>query len=461
LPICDDERGACCAISGTCLLITQVQCEDPAIGGVFKGMGVPCLTGTCPAGACCLEDGCEKRTPANCRPAAEGDYQGDNVECVPGLCVVGACCNGIVCSRETRFICERLEFGVYKGDGTNCVGPNPCPCTDNMQCDDGNACTDNTCDPAAGCVYSPITCDDGNACINDNCDPATGCVHSPITCDDRNVCTDDSCDRDSGCVNTNNTNACADDGNPCTNDICNGNGACTHPPITPICDNGTCECGETCISCPQDCGCTSVLTWESVLTHSPNQPVPIALAIPDTGLFSEPRSGIKMIVVTFGGALNPATAIPANVTVCGNNDVTGAGISPVDLSGVVVTTATTTGDTKMEINFAPALPNFARYRIELKTTILGANGDPIQAGTGGLSRILTALQGDASGDRRVNATDVGGVRGLVGTNPIDPAILTHVRSDANNDGRINATDVGGVRGRVGNNAQSILDPICP
>jgi len=198
---------------------------------------------------------------------------------------------------------------------------------------------------------------------------------------------------------------------------------------------------------------TTVLKWESVLTHSPNQPVPIALDIPDTGLFSEPRSGVKKIVVTFDGPINPATAIPANVTVCGN-DVNNV---PVDLSLVLVSTATTTGDTKMEINFAPALPNYARYRIALKTSILAANGAPIQAD----SRILTALQGDASGDRRVGATDVGGVRSLVGINPINPATLNEVRSDAFTDGRINATDVGGVRSKVGNDARAILDPICP
>jgi hypothetical protein len=192
-------------------------------------------------------------------------------------------------------------------------------------------------------------------------------------------------------------------------------------------------------------------------TRSGQTPIDVPLNIPNDGLFSEPRSGVKKIVVTFDGALNPATAIPANVTVCGNNS---AG-SPVDLSGVVVTTATTTGDTKMEINFAPALPDYARYRIALKTSILCASGGAIQAGTGGLSRILTALQGDANGDRRVTATDLSGVRSLVGTDPIDPAVLNQVRSDANNDKRITATDLSGVRSKVGTDARTIPDPVCP
>ena len=58
-----------------------------------------------------------------------------------------------------------------------------------------------------------------------------GCVHTPIVCNDNNPCTNDSCDPALGCVFTNNTAAC-DDNNPCTvADTCGG-GACTGTPIT-------------------------------------------------------------------------------------------------------------------------------------------------------------------------------------------------------------------------------------
>src|SRR6266404_6006984 len=33
-----------------------------------------------------------------------------------------------------------------------------------LTCNDGNACTTDTCDPTRGCVFTPISCDDGNAC---------------------------------------------------------------------------------------------------------------------------------------------------------------------------------------------------------------------------------------------------------------------------------------------------------
>src|SRR5688572_25001446 len=39
-----------------------------------------------------------------------------------------------------------------------------------------------------------VDCDDFNACTNDSCDPQVGCIYESISCDDQNVCTDDSCD---------------------------------------------------------------------------------------------------------------------------------------------------------------------------------------------------------------------------------------------------------------------------
>src|SRR2546425_11935512 len=48
--------------------------------------------------------------------------------------------------------------------------------------------------PAGGCVHTPRNCDDGDPCTDDSCDPITGdCVHAPHNCDDGNACTADSC----------------------------------------------------------------------------------------------------------------------------------------------------------------------------------------------------------------------------------------------------------------------------
>jgi hypothetical protein len=49
-----------------------------------------------------------------------------------------------------------------------------------VSCDDGNACTVDSCDPQAGCQAAPRSCDDGDVCTQDACDPATGCTGTPL-----------------------------------------------------------------------------------------------------------------------------------------------------------------------------------------------------------------------------------------------------------------------------------------
>jgi len=75
-------------------------------------------------------------------------------------------------------------------------------------------CTSDLCHAAScnssfpgGCVFTLIsndTCDDGDACSVDSCDPSIGCVHVNIssTCDDGLLCTTDSCSAQFGCVST-------------------------------------------------------------------------------------------------------------------------------------------------------------------------------------------------------------------------------------------------------------------
>jgi hypothetical protein len=86
----------------------------------------------------------------------------------------------------------------------------PQTCAANAECNDGFYC--NGVESCVGQVCMPGTppdCDDGNVCTNDSCNDAGSCNHEP------------------------NTNFCADDGSECTFDICEG-GTCTHP------DSGFC-----------------------------------------------------------------------------------------------------------------------------------------------------------------------------------------------------------------------------
>jgi hypothetical protein len=195
---------------------------------------------------------------------------------------------------------------IFHVVGNRCCG---------VSCDDGNPCTNDSCNPLTGCAHAnntapcaadgnPCTldrcsngacyrpapldghaCDDGNACTTGDHCSAGACVGAPVSCDDGNVCTDDACNPSVGCVHTNNRNACADDGNICTDDVCSG-GACTHPPNAAPCDDknpctandrcsngvcgGTCQTGTKCVhGCDGGwcqmmgnvCGCGSYPPW--------------------------------------------------------------------------------------------------------------------------------------------------------------------------------------------------------
>jgi cysteine-rich repeat protein len=142
-------------------------------------------------------------------------------------------------------------------------------CQNNADCDDGNACTDDVCDPgnpnanAGGCVYSTTSCNDNNACTDDSCHPAIGCVHTPNTgpCTDGLFCTVGEHCSGGACVGAMPRN-CADN-NPCTVDTCDeGGDQCVNDPL-PLegtsCNDGlfcshpdTCQ-GGVCTGPARDC----------------------------------------------------------------------------------------------------------------------------------------------------------------------------------------------------------------
>ena len=114
------------------------------------------------------------------------------------------------------------------------VGANGCGCSQ-IDCDDGNACTTDSCLDAV-CSHT-LDYDPATQC----CDPTTGIV---TTIDDGNSYTVDACDAATGTVTHTDTapaGECADpvtgaltqidDNNPCTTDTCNPDGTVTHTPI--------------------------------------------------------------------------------------------------------------------------------------------------------------------------------------------------------------------------------------
>lgn len=92
------------------------------------------------------------------------------------------------------------DGSICTGTETCNVGTGVCQSGISLNCDDSDACTNDSCDAIDGCVNDAITCDDTNACTNDSCDSGLGCQFDPITCDDGSMCTQDSCDSGVGCV---------------------------------------------------------------------------------------------------------------------------------------------------------------------------------------------------------------------------------------------------------------------
>jgi hypothetical protein len=213
----------------------------------------------------------------------------------------GSCDDGNACTQNDTCsggVCTGTAINCDDGDSCttdSCVGgvclhdTSGCQCTENADCDDGNACTDDWCDPGVNecfhtnntdpcddgdsctqndacsggvCAGTVMNCDDGIACTIDSCvdgicqHDASGCeCAESADCDDGNVCTDDWCDPGVyECFHTNNTNSC-DDGNTCTqNDTCSG-GTCS----------GTNTCATQMALCAPAAGATMLMTCLALL----------------------------------------------------------------------------------------------------------------------------------------------------------------------------------------------------
>ena len=172
-----------------------------------------------------------------------------------GVCV---CDDGDLCTDDT---CDPSTGCVFTDNSDRCDDSDVCTddscdpiigCvnTDNSaRCDDSDVCTDDSCDPVIGCVNTDNSarCDDSDVCTDDSCDPVTGCVNTDNStrCDDNDVCTDDSCDPVAGCVNTDNSARC-DDSDVCTDDSCDPIDGCVNSDNSARCDDENVCTDDTC-----------------------------------------------------------------------------------------------------------------------------------------------------------------------------------------------------------------------
>jgi hypothetical protein len=320
----------CNAATGACVAGTPVNCND----------GVSCTTDTCneatdscvhtPNNAACSDglfcngtetcdplNGCQAGTPPNCSDGVgctvdacdeandtcthtpqnslcnDGQFCNGTETCHPTLgCQAGTppnCNDGVSCTLdscdEVNDTCKHVTDNSLCSDGLFCNGNETCHPTLGCQpgtppnCNDGIACTVDTCDEAHDtCVHTPNNgaCDDGQFCNGaETCNPASGCqAGTPPNCNDGIACTVDSCDEAKDtCKHVANNAACdnglfcdgaeycdplngcksgtppnCNDGVACTVDSCDeANDTCKHTPNDAACSNGLfCDGAEFC-----------------------------------------------------------------------------------------------------------------------------------------------------------------------------------------------------------------------
>jgi len=192
-----------------------------------------CFNASClPNGTCVIQSNVTCNTTNLCNPSV----------CLNGVCVT----NATVCPNQTS-VC--VNPGSCNSSTGQCqYTPISCP-TDN--------CTLTRCDPTLGCLNvskdASVVCDDGNACTNDLCNPTSGCYHNPVVCPNGPNCTVSYCDLNRGCeqvpvvCNSSNTNLTSVKNLPLVNGT---NSSC----ILMACQNTTNQCVASVVKCNLNLG---------------------------------------------------------------------------------------------------------------------------------------------------------------------------------------------------------------
>ncbi|MEK6775296.1 MAG: dockerin type I domain-containing protein [bacterium] len=99
--------------------------------------------------------------------------------CADNHCTDSNACTVDLCDSGTGACTNTLDCTL---PGCNSTVDPRCDLCNGVVCDDGNACNGvETCDSnTGGCIAgTPLNCDDQNICTDDTCNPAAGCVNAP------------------------------------------------------------------------------------------------------------------------------------------------------------------------------------------------------------------------------------------------------------------------------------------
>ena len=239
---CSDQNP--CTVGDLC---QSGQCKN----GVAKVCNAP---DSCVAASCDIESGnCAYKKKKDGSPCDDGTACTAGDSCSDGVCDGNtlSCDDKNSCTNDScdpKEGCQNAANTAACDDGDPCTTGDECAnktCTKGLPlvCKDNNPCTDDGCDVKAGkCAYTNNTqpCNDETACTtSDSCKDGS-CAGEKVECDDKNACTNDSCDPKDGCQNVANVGAC-DDGDACT--------------IGDACAQKVCQKGQT-LQCKDDNPCT-------------------------------------------------------------------------------------------------------------------------------------------------------------------------------------------------------------
>lgn len=263
---CDAESGECgtqpmenglsCAEESACS--QEGNCED----GACVQAPVDCDdNNACTKDSCAPGSGCKHEALSN-QPCSDDDACTEGDACDKGSCLSGTplnCDDGLPCTVDSCDTATGDCLTTNQADDTPCPDDSACVVGSLCQagvcvgatknCDDSNACTNDSCDPLTGCVWTALdqqVCDDGNPCtIGDLCNQDTCQAGTPTTCANNNPCIVAICDTQTGeCGESweSTQGATCDDGNPCT--------------LEDLCQEGACESGANTCGCETDAECT-------------------------------------------------------------------------------------------------------------------------------------------------------------------------------------------------------------
>ena len=238
---CDDGNPCttegCLPASGCTVVVNNGACDD----GDGCTVSDKCADGKCGSGAAKKCDDGDKCTADSCNPG-DGACKFTGIPGCGSFCETVADCDDKNPCTDEQCVTGKCSSSLNTkacDDANKCTKGDKCAnavCTGaKTDCDDKNFCTVDSCDASTGsCINKPGNkgdkCDDNSKCTAaDVCADSGGtltCVGVAKSCDDGNACTDDSCDATTGnCTKKNNTAGC-EDGNKCTvGDTCTA-GAC-------------------------------------------------------------------------------------------------------------------------------------------------------------------------------------------------------------------------------------------